>query len=153
MRVHSHILLKILSNCRQTRLLPIVFKTNVADIWFMKTAITGVIATAIVIAIAASALDRKTQCVEVSGLISGLAGNDHVVVSMTGDQTHRATTRVRGLFSIADIEPGLYTITPIHSRYTFHPAKMVVNISDDSIKDIRFKATKTTKKGKRNHKK
>ena len=84
---------------------------------------------------------RESAAVCISGRISGLSGNDHVVIKASGSHTYRTTTRASGRWSITDIDEGAYVITPIHARYSFEPESTTVQVVAQSIDDLDFTAT------------
>ena len=77
----------------------------------------------------------------VSGRVNGLQGNDHVVIKATGPTDVRATTRVAGIWSMPEVPPGTYTMTPFHARYTFEPSRRVITVSDRPVHEVDFVAT------------
>ena len=79
--------------------------------------------------------------VGISGRITGLAGNDHVVIKVSNTRTYRTTTRTSGMWSIANIDEGVYVITPIHARYNFEPENTTVQIAAHPVGDLNFIAT------------
>ena len=84
---------------------------------------------------------RESVEVSISGRISGLSGNDHVVIKALGSQTYRTTSRASGMWSITDIDEGVYVITPIHERYSFEPENMTVWVVSESVDSLDFTAT------------
>ncbi|MCD4751033.1 MAG: hypothetical protein K8R59_16800 [Thermoanaerobaculales bacterium] len=84
---------------------------------------------------------RGSAAVSISGRISGLAGNDHVVIKASGSHTYRTTSRASGMWSITGIDEGVYVITPIHARYSFEPESVTVQVVARSIDDLDFTAT------------
>lgn len=84
---------------------------------------------------------RGSAAVSISGRISDLSGNDHVVVKASGSNTYRTTTRTSGMWSITDIDEGVYVITPIHARYSFEPKNITVRVVAQPVDDLDFTAT------------
>jgi len=98
---------------------------------------------AVVAVVAGSAILTPSTAVSanLSGRVSGLNGNDHVLVRAEGPATYQATTRSAGRWSIPEVAPGKYTITPINSRYLFKPAERVIMVGDQPVASIDFLAT------------
>ena len=79
--------------------------------------------------------------VHLSGRITGLRGNDHVIVRADGPETARTTTRSEGRWTIENLAAGRYTVTPIHARYVFKPEDRRVEVGNRAIRDIDFEAS------------
>lgn len=77
----------------------------------------------------------------ISGQVKGLTGNDHVVVKAVGPQTYRTTTRSEGRWSISGMESGVYTIMPIHARYSFDPEEILLEVGEVPLGDLVIHAT------------
>ncbi len=84
---------------------------------------------------------NSTSAAPLSGRVLGLEGNDHVVIKVVGPQTYRATTRTGGAWILTEVAEGDYTITPIHSRYTFAPEQRTLSVSGKPVADLDFQAS------------
>jgi hypothetical protein len=78
----------------------------------------------------------------ITGAVSGatLAG---VTINLTGAATASATTDAGGIYSIASLVNGSYTVTPSKIGYTFNPANSAVSVSGANVGGTNFTATAT----------
>jgi len=78
-----------------------------------------------------------------SGTITGLAPGHHAVVRAnkhSSKETHTASTRADGTYTLRGLTPGSYTVRPSHPRYTFFPSFASVVVRDSDRVDINFRA-------------
>jgi hypothetical protein len=74
----------------------------------------------------------------ISGMITPTAAGSGATVKATGTATASATADSSGIYTIAGLPNGTYTITPTQSGYTFTPASQSVPINGASVSNINF---------------
>jgi len=77
----------------------------------------------------------------ISGRITGLEGNDHVLVrAVCGSQVFSVTTRAAGWWKLENLQQGQYLIQPLNARYRFKPEKLRIHLGKRSVSDVEFRA-------------
>lgn len=83
--------------------------------------------------------------VPVGGRVTGLHGNDHVVITITRTEAKNgngfsATTRYAGHWQVPEVPSGRYRVTPFHRRYRFEPSSLSITVRDRSVREVDFTA-------------
>lgn len=95
----------------------------------------------------------------VGGCVTGLEGNDHVVVKMTPTVTEEAatenefsaTTRYAGHWQVPEVPSGRYRVTPYHKRYRFEPSSRSITVRDRAVRAVDFTAVAVAPSEKPEH--
>ena len=76
----------------------------------------------------------------ISGTIT-LDGQPLAGVAVADGNGHSDTTNANGRYTLADLPPGDYTLTPVLAGYTFAPPSQAVTLTNADVADIDFAAT------------
>lgn len=76
----------------------------------------------------------------IEGEISGLEGNHHAAIRVTGTEQRSASTRNDGTFTVRSVRPGSYTVRPQRTGYRFSPTFHTVAVHNHDVGGITFTA-------------
>jgi len=82
----------------------------------------------------------ESKLFSISGMITGdIAAGITVIV----DAEHQTVTNSNGHYTISNLEPNNYTVTPQYDNYIFSPSSIKITITDADSKNIDFISSKT----------
>ena len=90
-----------------------------------------------------TATASTTPTYTISGKVSGASASG-VTIYLTGASNASTITDSSGNYNFVEIANGDYTVTPIHTGYTFSPSSTAVTVSGADQTDIDFTATAST---------